>query len=306
MISPTLTALDASARLLRAGEMDAVFLPQHGMLGASWRVRGMELLGRVEDIVSFAKVGRTSGIPLLYPFANRLAQPHYNAAGKEVTLDVQSHLLGLDNGLLIHGVAWSHLAWEILAENSSSLTARLNWTRDELLAVFPFPHHVEMQVALDENALTITTTIFASAASRVPISFGFHPYFQIPNLPRAEWRVALPEMWHLELDAQHIPTGRETAFDAWDELLGTREFDDGFRLQKNPAAFALGAEGNQITVEFLEGFPYAQVYAPREKNFIAFEPMTAPTNALVSGDELRILEAGENFRAVFRVCWSKE
>lgn len=53
---------------------------------------------------------------------------------------------------------------------------------------------------------------------------------------------------------------------------------------------------------FLEGFPYAQVFAPEDKDFIALEPMTAPTNALISGKGLRVLDSGKEFRTSFRIA----
>ena len=50
--------------------------------------------------------------------------------------------------------------------------------------------------------------------------------------------------------------------------------------------------GRQIEVSFGQGFPYAQVYAPDDDDVIAFEPMTAPTNALVSGRQPDAAPAG--------------
>jgi len=77
-----LLALDPSARTMRSDGLRAVFLPGRGMLGASLQHRGEELLGRLEDIASFAQSGRTCGIPLLHPWANRLGAMRYRAAGK--------------------------------------------------------------------------------------------------------------------------------------------------------------------------------------------------------------------------------
>jgi aldose 1-epimerase len=54
-------------------------------------------------------------------------------------------------------------------------------------------------------------------------------------------------------------------------------------------------------VEFLAGYPYAQVFAPSEQEFVAIEPMTAPTNALTTGRGLRVVAPGERFEAAFRV-----
>jgi galactose mutarotase-like enzyme len=80
-------ALDPTARTLRGGSLRAVFLPGRGMLGASLQYRGEDLLGRLEDIASFAQSGRACGIPLLHPWANRLGAMRYQASGKEVALD---------------------------------------------------------------------------------------------------------------------------------------------------------------------------------------------------------------------------
>src|SRR5258705_7956251 len=110
-ISPSQSLLkEPSARTIAAGELEAVFLPGHGMLGASLRHRNMEILRRIEDLQAAAAKGSTAGIPLLHPWANRLAGFHYGAAGREVNLDPSSPLLHLDeHGLPMHGVPWSLL-----------------------------------------------------------------------------------------------------------------------------------------------------------------------------------------------------
>ena len=108
-------------------------------------------------------------------------------------------------------------------------------------------------------------------------------------------------MRRLVLDARNIPTGQEEPFAALDARLGELEFDDGFVVFEGQPSFALSGGSRRITVEFLEGYPCAQVYAPRGKDFIAFEPMTAPTNALVAGHGLRLIEPGGALRATFRI-----
>ena len=45
----------------------------------------------------------------------------------------------------------------------------------------------------------------------------------------------------------------------------------------------------------------AQVYAPPEEQFICFEPMTAPTDALVSGHRLHSVAPGDALQAEFRL-----
>ncbi len=57
---------EPTVRTLVAGDLEAVFLPDHGMLGASLRYR-VELLGRVEGLEAAAARGSTAGIPFLHP-----------------------------------------------------------------------------------------------------------------------------------------------------------------------------------------------------------------------------------------------
>ena len=45
-----------------------------------------------------------------------------------------------------------------------------------------------------------------------------------------------------------------------------------------------------------------QVFAPAGSQFICFEPMTAPTNALRSGVGLRRVMPGREFTAVFSIA----
>jgi aldose 1-epimerase len=294
---------EASAHTLVAGDLEAIFLPGRGMLGASLRHRGVELLRRVDDLGAAAAKGSTAGIPLLYPWANRLAAPCYRAAGREVDLDPSSPLLHLDNlGLPMHGVPWALLVWDLMEARQDFMAARLEWSRSELLTVFPFRHRIELAATLRPGGLTIETTVVAGEDGPVPVSFGFHPYFGLPEVPRAEWRLKLPAMRRLKLDKRGIPTGEDEPFGGLDRELGELDFDDGFALMEEQARFSIAATGRRIRMELLAGYRYAQVFAPKDQNYIALEPMTAPANALISGHGLRVVEPGGRFQAVFRVC----
>lgn len=293
---------DPSARTIVAGELEAVFLPGYGMLGASLRHRNEEILRRIEDLKAAAAKGSTAGIPLLHPWANRLAGSRYSAAGREVSLDPSSPLLHLDeHGLPMHGVPWSLLAWKVTEARQDAVTARLEWSSSDLLAIFPFRHRLEMTAALGSDGLMLETTLAAGSDGPVPVSFGFHPYFGLPELPRAQWRLELPAMRRLALDERGIPTGDEETFDGFDAQLGESTFDDCFALLGGSASLSIAAAGRRITVEFLEGYRYAQVFAPKGKDYIALEPMTAPTSSLTSGRGLRLVEPGGEFRSAFRI-----
>ncbi len=217
--------------LLTAGDLQAEFWPAAGMIGVSLRLGGVELLRRVDDLDTARVKGSTAGIPLLYPWANRLSGVQYRAAGRSVALDPSSPLLHFDDhNLPMHGVPWGQLAWTAISTSADALTARLDWLSAELLAIFPFPHHVEMDVRLRPHDLEIQTTVFADSDSPVPISFGFHPYFGIPGVQRAEWTLNAPAMSKLVLDERGIPAGAKTPSATLATKFGNSSYDDGFAL----------------------------------------------------------------------------
>jgi len=294
--------VDAAACTLTAGDLEAVFLPARGMLAASLRHRGAQVLRRVSDLPTAAAKGSTAGIALLHPWANRLDGIRYCAAGREVRLDTSSPMLHLDvHGLPMHGVPWSRLAWDPIDSQRNRLSARLEWTRKDLLDIFPFPHRIELTATLSPEALTLETTLIAGPDGPVPVSFGFHPYFGLPDLPRAKWRLRLPTMHRLLLDERGIPSGAEEPWNRFDSELGEHSFDDGFALLEATPSFSLAGGCRRITVDFLAGYPYAQIFAPNDQEFVAIEPMTAPTSALTSGRGLRVVAPRARFEAAFRV-----
>jgi galactose mutarotase-like enzyme len=169
------------------------------------------------------------------------------------------------------------------------------------MAAFPFGHMLLLEARLLGATLTIVTTVRATDAV-VPISFGYHPYFRLPGVDRADWQVDLPVTERLMLDARMLPTGEREAVQVAEGPLGSRTFDDGYLAPEGGAPFVLAGGGRRIEVAFDDGYPFAQVYAPADDGVIALEPMTAPTNALVSGDpDLVLLGSGEAYRATFSI-----
>jgi aldose 1-epimerase len=86
-----------------------------------------------------------------------------------------------------------------------------------------------------------------------------------------------------------------------DGALGARTFDDAYLAPAGGAPFVLAGGGRRIEVAFDNAYPYAQVFAPASDDVVAFEPMTAPTNALARGTELPVVPTGGRFDAAFTV-----
>ena len=288
---------------LSAGSLQAEFAPALGMAGVSFRHEGDELLDRQAGLLAYARTGAVMGVPLLYPWANRLAGHDYMLDGHDVRLPSGPPLVHCEeHGLPIHGLLHASPHWRTKSRDDTRISAMLDFgAHSELLAAFPFRHTLEIEASVSPDRLSITTTIRPTSATAVPIAFGFHPYLRLPGVPRAEWQVTLPPRRHLVLDPRGIPSGAGERHPATRFELGERGFDDGYDGLASRSIFSVCGGGRTITVELESGYPAAQVFAPRGKDFICFEPMTAPTNALRSGTGLRRVASGA-FTASFSIA----
>jgi galactose mutarotase-like enzyme len=298
---------DAKAVTLVAGRLDATFVPGVGMLGVSFRHDGEELLDRQGGLRAYAERGAVMGIPLLHPWANRLAAHRYTLHGRQVRLPHGPPLVHDDeHGLPIHGVLAASPHWRVRCTEADGVCARLDAVLDfaahpELLATFPFPHELELEAALNASALTITTTVRATGGPPVPVAFGFHPYLRLPA-DRASCHLTLPARRHLLLDARGIPTGASVRAPASEISLGAESFDDGYDRLEPGAVLSVSGGGRRVSIRLDQGFPVAQVFAPPGAPFAALEPMTAPTNALRTGAGLRRVAPGRSFTARFSIA----
>jgi aldose 1-epimerase len=171
-----------------------------------------------------------------------------------------------------------------------------------LLAAFPFPHRVEIEATLVEAELTIKTTVNSTGDVSVPISFGFHPYLRLPGVERPDWELRAPVRERLELDDRGLPTGRREPALVESGPLGSRVLDDAFLAPPDGEPFALVGGARRIELRMDPGYPFAQIYAPDDTDAVAFEPMTAPTNSLVTGGpDLPLVEPSESFSATFSI-----
>jgi galactose mutarotase-like enzyme len=286
---------------IAGGSLEADFLPGTGMVGSSLRHRGEEVLGLRGGVDAYREQRKTFGIPLLYPWANRLSKRAFVLAGRDVEIDPDRAPVRLDeHDLPIHGLLAAAPGWTVEAREPERVAARFDWgAHEELMDAFPFPHRLRVQAAIEDDALVMLTTVEASAGAPVPIAFGFHPYLVLPGVARADWYVEVPCREHLVLDERTLPTGDREAVEPFAGELGSRTFDDAYVAPLMGTPFVLSGGGRRLEVVLEDGYGYAQVFAPSSEDVVAFEPMTAPGNALVTGPPL--LAAGERFTAQFRI-----
>jgi galactose mutarotase-like enzyme len=295
------------------GGIEAIFVPEAGMVCCSLRHRGEELLGQRGGLAAYVEKGSTMGIPFLHPWANRLGAERFEVAGREVDLELTGlHVKRDATGLPMHGLLAAAPGWEVErhveTDEGGVLRAGFDFGAHPLLTrAFPFPHRVEIEATLSGAGLRIATAVRATGGVAVPISFGFHPYLRLPGVERGEWVLEAPVSEAIDLDARMLPSGVREPARIESGSLGERTFDDPFLAPPGGEAFALSGGGRRLELRMGGGYRFAQVYAPSDTDAVAFEPMTAPTNALLDGGpDLPLLPPGEVFEAEFGISISSE
>jgi len=175
--------------------------------------------------------------------------------------------------------------------------------------VFPFPHAWRVVVTLTSTTMTVRTELSATGDLEVPVSFGWHPLFTLPGVRRDDMEVQLPALARSVLDARGIPTAkRDQRPPPWTGgRLRDRVLDDEYPELERGSDFLLRGGGRQLRVAFgPPDYPVGHAWAPEGETFVAWEPMTAPTNALVSEHGLRRVAPGDSFAATFAVSVRSE
>ena len=136
-----------------SGGIEATFVPNADFVGCSLRHRGDELLGQRGGLRTYIKERSTMGIPLLYPWANRLAKLRFSVAGGEVDLEDAIAVTRDPNGLPMHGLLAAAQGWRVdrheATEGGGVLAASFDFAgHRELMAAFPFPHEVQIEANL--------------------------------------------------------------------------------------------------------------------------------------------------------------
>ena len=277
-----------------ANGVEVAIVPSVGNTAYEMNVHGKNILYfPYADVSEFQKNPQLSGIPFLAPWANRLDQQAFWANGKKYAFDMD---LGNVRGANpIHGLLSSSPYWKVISvaadKRSARTTSRLEfWRYPELMAQWPFAHEYEMTYSLKDGVLEVRVTIINLSNDPMPVAIGFHPYYQIPDVPRDAWTGHIPARRRVVADNRLIPTGEYRAMDIPDQFpLRGRTLDDGFidlqRDAEGRAVFSIVSGDKKVETMFGPKYPVAVVWEPntqagQPQPFICFEPMTGVTSAV--------------------------
>lgn len=282
---------------IRDGNVTASIEPSFGNNAWSMIAGGREILWRPHATLADWHPPALGGVPLLAPWANRLDQEAFYANGRKYLLNPELGNLRFDaNHLPIHGLVLFAREWEVIRNGASYVTSRLEfWRFPEWMAQFPFAHAIEMTHRLEGGSLEIETAVENLSAEPMPLSLGYHPYFQLDGVPRDEWKLRVPAREEVLLSDKLIPTGERKVVAQLGPVL------DSVFTSLTGEEFVLEGRDQRVAVRFGPKYPVAIVYAPQGRPFICFEPMTALTNAFNSGFDsgLHHIAPGDTWRESF-------
>lgn len=283
-----------------------VIEPDAGCVATSWRVNDREVLALPSPREEFLRSPRTGGVPLLYPYANRLRSDHFQVAGHNVDLSVDTKLKRDPTGLPIHGLLLRWSDWNLNQPSSSRLEASIRWSdHASLMAAYPFAHTLRVSWEVARNSsiatLTVTTVIEADQDQAVAIAFGWHPYISVANPSSAQ--IELPRRRPVALAASGLPildSSKRNWAGASTEGVGQNQ-DSLFEIEPSAGSTNIAIiDGIDRTEIFFEGgYNFLQVYSPTNASFVCAEPMTSATSALTDGPT--VIASGERAQAIFQI-----
>lgn len=284
----TLAGREHEVIVLSAGDALAEVWPELGGNCVRWSVAGAGELLYAPPLEELAQRTTRGGIPVLFPFPNRIRDGRFQFAG-------QTYQLPLNDSTgrnAIHGFS-PRVAWE---HDGATTSLRLG-----PLGV-PWPGDLELQLRwhLEECSLRVDCRVVNHGDLAAPFGLGFHPYFAVAG-PEDRMRVPADGRWEL---VDSLPTGRVVPVEGAYDLREPRRVSD---LQLDDVYTSLGAsdmagqlmhsDGWTIDVRMSAGFREVVVFTPTHRQAICIEPYTCPTDAANLDVECgwKILGAGENW-----------
>lgn len=291
---------------------EVLIAPSIGNNAYSMKVRGEQVMwSPYQTLAEWKQKPTLLGNPFLAPWANRIDQDAYYANGKKYLLNGELGNLRRDgNKKPIHGLLAYADDWKVVSfaggERNAAVTSRLEfWRSPDRMAQFPFAHTIEMTYRLTGGVLEVETVIDNHSTAPMPVSVGFHPYFQLTDAPRDEWQVSIPAKQAVALSGVLVPTGETTPRDPAPliALKGTQLDNVYTGLERGAdgrSVFWVKGKKQKLAVEYGPNYPVAVIYAPPGRGFICFEPMSGVTNAFNLGHEgkfpLQSIAAGGQWR----------
>ena len=293
-----MTGVDAAGRhLIISSDGTRVEIGTVAAVLRSLTVGGIQL---TEPLAGDVAPPYGSGV-ILAPWPNRVRDGKWTHEGVELQLAISEP----KTGNALHGLL-RYADYEVREQTASSVL---------LGALIPpqggWPFLLDTWVRYEARAdgVTVTHGIQNLGTSRAPYALGSHPYLRIGEYLVDDLVLTLAASTYFPVDERMNPTG-ELAVDGtpYDLRTGRRLQDvdvdtafGGVTHRDGASAWLTAPDGSTLELVQDVDWGYLQVFTPRDFPrpegpglAVTLEPMTAPPDALNTGQGLRWLEPGES------------
>jgi aldose 1-epimerase len=230
-----------------------------------------------------------SGVPVLFPFPNRIRDGRFAFSGKEYQLPLNDSA----KKNAIHGFA-CRVPWRAVNHGADGTSAwvtgefRCSVDAPQSLALWPADQQIRLTVRLGRGTLRLEAVVTNPDTKPLPWGLGYHPYFRATDDSTVE--VPAREFWVLE---GNLPTGERRPVDRPRDLkrprrVGELSLDDVLTgLPARPPrmdgllerAAITAAAGGPLRLFCSEGFRHLVVFTPPHRHAFCVEPYTCTTDA---------------------------
>lgn len=254
--------------------------------------RAIEVLDADPEFVEGSSRPSGHGIPILFPFPNRIRGGRYSWDGRDYQLSPEN--VSFDpTGNAIHGFCLDR-PWRVVQHGPRFAVGEFQLSVDAPDRQQYWPADFVIQVRYELSGASLRADIRVSNPSDKPLPWGFgtHPYFRLPlgeEGTAASVLIEAPasEEWEL---VDCLPTGNRKPVSEAKDLRDGAEFqtlklDDvltGLQPQGSAVEFTIldPAAGLQVVQRCDPIFRELVVYTPPNRDAVCLEPYTCPTDAI--------------------------
>ncbi|QDU82279.1 Aldose 1-epimerase [Polystyrenella longa] len=252
-----------------------------------------------------------NGIPILFPYPNRISNGTYTWEGKEYHLP--EGVVSYNNGSAIHGFCLDR-PWRLIESDTNSALAQFKLSVDapDRKDLWPADFILEVRYSISGAVLTADCRVLNCDDKPLPWGFGTHPYFKLPLVSSSHAGNCL-----VSLDAERqwelndcLPTGQQVDVPEDKDLREGAYFD---LLKLDDVYTGLGDKdqlecsimdedaGIQVAQRYGSIFREVVMFTPPGRDAICLEPYTCVTDAINLQQQgidagLQVLEPGQDCR----------
>lgn len=287
--------------------------PDKGCNMFSLKVDGTELLFPAIDYKGHFMM---LGVPILYPFPNRMAGAKFSLDGYEYRFTPNS------GDLLLHGLIttspWESSEPEVGEDGISFHNQIVFHDGTDLYQQYPIKQKLELVYKLKEDRVSLTFTVTnQDEIRRLPFGLGIHPYFKLIS-PRESIKIQVPAKKWMEAE-NLMPSGKLISLADGPAVmleptpLSELDLDDVFwgMVPEESQKILYEEAGLQVTFKATEIFTHTCIFCPPTMPFFCMENQTCSADAhnlYTAGFEkeshLLILEPGKRISGSIEILFS--